>query len=218
MRNIATELHIVAIKVYLLFQGLPFNLRENNVASYDEVDLVLVGNSTEPANVITVGNNTIQSTAGNVALHNVPHNLENIPVGFEFNNFVMNNALAEDFLHGQSYAEENRSNLGQGSDEVLNLSGRQNYSSSTNADNIGQNGDNTSETEIVNSLHVNNVNTATATADADDDDDIDDVNYDDEPSSSETEDEFDEGNSDFDSDDSDFHNLIEVHFTIIVLW
>ena len=213
----ATELYIVAIKVYLLFQGLPFNVRENNVASYDEVDLVLVGNSTEPANVITVGNNTIQSTTGNVVLHNVPHNLENIPVGYQFNNFVMNNALAEDFFHDQSYAEENRSNLGQGSDEFLNLSERQSSLSTTNADNIGQNEDNTSETEIVNPLHVNNVNTATAAADADDDDDIDDVDYDDEPSSSETDDEFDEDNSDFDSDDSDFHDLIEVHFTIIVL-
>ena len=147
----ATELYIVAIKVYLLFQGLPFNLRENNVASYDEVDLVLVGNSTEPANVITAGNNTIQSTAGNAVLHNIPHNLENIPVGYQFNNFVMNNALAEDFLHDQSYAEENRSNLGQGSDEFLNLSERQSSLSTTNADNIGQNEDNTSETEIVNS-------------------------------------------------------------------
>ena len=214
----ATELYIVAIKVYLLFQGLPFNLRENNIGSYDEVDLVLVGNSTEPANVITAGNNTIQSTTGNVVLHNIPHNLENIPVGYQFNNFVMNNALAEDFFHDQSYAEENRSNLGQGSDEFLNLSERQSSLSTTNADNIGQNEDNTSETEIVNSLHVNNVNTATAAADADDDDDIDDVDYDDEPSSSETDDEFDEDSSDFDSDDNDFHDLIEVHFTIIVLW
>ena len=143
----ATELYIVAIKVYLLFQGLPFNLRKNNVASYDEVDLVLVGNSTEPANVITAGNNTIQSTAGNVVLHNI----ENIPVGYQFNNFVMNNTLAEDFLHDQSYAEENRSNLGQGSDEFLNLSERQSSLSTTNADNIEQNEDNTSETEIVNS-------------------------------------------------------------------
>ena len=215
--SILKELHIV-VKVYLLFQGLPFNFRENNVTSDDEVDLVLVGNSTEPANVTTVGNNTIQSTTGNVVLHDVPHNLENIPVGYEFNNFVMNNALAEGSLHGQSYAEENRSNLGQGSDDVLNLSERQSYSSSTNAHNIGQNEDNTSETEIVNSLHVNNVNTATAAVDADDDDDIDDVDYDDELSSSETDDEFDEDNSDFDSDDSDFHDLIIVYFTIIVLW
>ena len=63
----------------------------------------------------------------------------------------MNNALAEDFLHDQSYAEENRSNLGQGSDEFLNLSERQSSLSTTNADNIEQNEDNTSETEIVNS-------------------------------------------------------------------
>ena len=196
------------------------NLRENNVTS----DFVLVGNLTEPANVITVGNNTIQSIAGNVVLHNVPHNLENIPAGYEFNNFVMNSALAENFLHGQAYAEESNSR-------------------NTNADNIGQNDNNTSETEIVNSLqedyNLNNFNTVTAaanTADANDDDDFDDVDYDDEPSSSETDDEFGDdnsdfdsddsetddefgdGNSDFDSDDSDFHDLVEVHFIIIVLW
>ena len=196
------------------------NLRENNVTS----DFVLVGNLTEPANVITVGNNTIQSITGNVVLHNVPHNLENIPAGYEFNNFVMNSALAENFLHGQAYAEESNSR-------------------NTNADNIGQNDNNTSETEIVNSLpedyNLNNFNTVTAaanTADANDDDDFDDVDYDDEPSSSETDDEFGDdnsdfdsddsetddefgdGNSDFDSDDSDFHDLVEVHFIIIVLW
>ena len=196
------------------------NLRENNVTS----DFVLVGNLTEPANVITVGNNTIQSITGNVVLHNVPHNLENIPAGYEFNNFVMNSALAENFLHGQAYAEESNSR-------------------NTNADNIGQNDNNTSETEIVNSLqedyNLNNFNTVTAaanTADAYDDDDFDDVDYDDEPSSSETDDEFGDdnsdfdsddsetddefgdGNSDFDSDDSDFHDLVEVHFIIIVLW
>ena len=162
------------------------NLRENNVTS----DFVLVGNLTEPANVITVGNNTIQSITGNVVLHNVPHNLENIPAGYEFNNFVMNSALAENFLHGQAYAEESNSR-------------------NTNADNIGQNDNNTSETEIVNSLqgdyNLNNFNTVTAaanTADANDDDDFDDVDYDDEPSSSETDDEFGDDNSDFDSDDS----------------
>ena len=196
------------------------NLRENNVTS----DFVLVGNLTEPANVITVGNNTIQSITGNVVLHNVPHNLENIPAGYEFNNFVMNSALAENFLHGQAYAEESNSR-------------------NTNADNIGQNDNNTSETEIVNSLqedyNLNNFNTVTAaanTADANDDDDSDDVDYDDEPSSSETDDEFSDdnsdfdsddsetddefgdGNSDFDSDDGDFHDLVEVHFIIIVLW
>ena len=196
------------------------NLRENNVTS----DFVLVGNLTEPANVITVGNNTIQSITGNVVLHNVPHNLENIPAGYEFNNFVMNSALAENFLHGQAYAEESNSR-------------------NTNADNIGQNDNNTSETEIVNSLqedyNLNNFNTVTAaanTADANDDDDSDDVDYDDEPSSSETDDEFGDdnsdfdsddsetddefgdGNSDFDSDDGDFHDLVEVHFIIIVLW
>ena len=196
------------------------NLRENNVTS----DFVLVGNLTEPANVITVGNNTIQSITGNVVLHNVPHNLENIPAGYEFNNFVMNSALAENFLHGQAYAEESNSR-------------------NTNADNIGQNDNNTSEAEIVNSLqedyNLNNFNTVTAaanTADANDDDDFDDVDYDDEPSSSETDDEFGDdnsdfdsddsetddefgdGNSDFDSDDGDFHDLVEVHFTIIVLW
>ena len=196
------------------------NLRENNVTS----DFVLVGNLTEPANVIIVGNNTIQSITGNVVLHNVPHNLENIPAGYEFNNFVMNSALAENFLHGQAYAEESNSR-------------------NTNADNIGQNDNNTSETEIVNSLqedyNLNNFNTVTAaanTADANDDDDFDDVDYDDEPSSSETDDEFGDdnsdfdsddsetddefgdGNSDFDSDDSDFHDLVEVHFIIIVLW
>ena len=196
------------------------NLRENNVTS----DFVLVGNLTEPANVITVGNNTIQSITGNVVLHNVPHNLENIPAGYEFNNFVMNSALAENFLHGQAYAEESNSR-------------------NTNADNIGQNDNNTSETEIVNSLqedyNLNNFNTVTAaanTADANDDDDFDDVDYDDEPSSSETDDEFGDdnsdfdsddsetddefgdGNSDFDSDDGDFHDLVEVHFIIIVLW
>ena len=196
------------------------NLRENNVTS----DFVLVGNLTEPANVITVGNNTIQSITGNVVLHNVPHNLENIPAGYEFNNFVMNSALAENFLHGQAYAEESNSR-------------------NTNADNIGQNDNNTSETEIVNSLqedyNLNNFNTVTAaanTADANDDDDFDDVDYDDEPSSSETDDEFGDDNSDFDSDDSetddefgdgnsdfdpddgDFHDLVEVHFIIIVLW
>ena len=196
------------------------NLRENNVTS----DFLLVGNLTEPANVITVGNNTIQSITGNVVLHNVPHKLENIPAGYEFNNFVMNSALAENFLHGQVYAEESNSR-------------------NTNADNIGQNDNNTSETEIVNSLqedyNLNNFNTVTATAntaDANDDDDFDDVDYDDEPSSSETDnefgddnsdfdsddsetdDEFGDGNSDFDSDDSDFHDLVEVHFIIIVLW
>ena len=196
------------------------NLRENNVTS----DFVLVGNLTEPANVITVENNTIQSITGNVVLHNVPHNLENIPAGYEFNNFVMNSALAENFLHGQAYAEESNSR-------------------NTNADNIGQNDNNTSETEIVNSLqedyNLNNFNTVTAaanTVDANDDDDFDDVDYDDEPSSSETDDEFGDdnsdfdsddsetddefgdGNSDFDSDDSDFHDLVEVHFIIIVLW
>ena len=196
------------------------NLRENNVTS----DFVLVGNLTVPANVITVGNNTIQSITGNVVLHNVPHNLENIPAGYEFNNFVMNSALAENFLHGQAYAEESNSR-------------------NTNADNIGQNDNNTSETEIVNSLqedyNLNNFNTVTAaanTADANDDDDFDDVDYDDEPSSSETDDEFGDdnsdfdsddsetddefgdGNSDFDSDDGDFHDLVEVHFIIIVLW
>ena len=218
----ATELDVVAMKVYLLFQGLPFNLSENNVTSDDEVDLVLVGNSTEPANVITVGNNTTQSTTGNVVPHNVPHNLENVPVRYEFNNFVMNRALEEDFLRGQGEAEENRNNLGQESVAVLNLPERQSNSSNANADNIAQNDDNTSETEIVDPLqedhHLNDVNTATAAADVDDDDDFDDVDYDDEPSSSETDDEFDGDNSDFDSDNSDFHDLIEIHFTIIVLW
>ena len=215
-------MHIVAIKVYLLLQDLPFNLRENNVTSDDEIDLVLVRNSTEPANVITVGNNTTQSTTSNVVPHNVPHNLENIPVGYEFNNFVMNRVLSEDFLHGQGDAEENRNNLGQESDAVVNLPERQSNSSNDNADNIPQNADNTSETEIVDPLqeyhNLNDVNTATAAADANDDDDFDDADYDDEPGSSETDDEFDDDNSDFDSDGSDFHDLIELHFTIFVLW
>ena len=175
-----------------MFQGLPFNLRENNVTSDDEIDLVLVDNSTESENVVTLGNNVTQLARENVAPQNVPHNLENIPIGHESNNFVMNRGLAEDFLHSHSDVEENRRNLGQESDEVLDLPERQSNSSNTSADNVAQNDDNTSETEIVDSLQGDrNLNDATV-ADADDDD-----------NSSETDDEFDDDNSDLDSDDSD---------------
>ena len=193
----ATELDIAAIKICLLFQGLPFNLRENNVEIDDdyEIDLVLVGNSTESENVVTLGNNVTQLTRENVAPQNVPHNLENIPIGHESNNFVMNRGLAEDFLHSHSDVEENRRNLGQESDEVLDLPERQSNSSNTSADNVAQNDDNTSETEIVDSLQGDrNLNDATV-ADADDDD-----------NSSETDDEFDDDNSDLNSDDSDDDN------------
>ena len=116
------------------FQGLPFNLRENNVTSDDEIDLVLVGNSTESENVVTLGNNVTQLARENVAPQNVPHNLENIPTGHESNNFVMNRGLAEDFLHSHSDVEENRRNLGQESDEDLDLPERQSNSSNTSAD------------------------------------------------------------------------------------
>ena len=192
-------------------------MRENDVASDDGVDHILVGNSTEPGNVVTLGNNTTQLTAGNFVPRNVPHNLENIPVGHESNNFVINRGLGEDVLHIPGDAEENRSNLGQESDEVLNLPERQSNSSNANAHNIAQNDDNTIETEIFDSIHDghNLVNTATATAN---DDDCDDLDYDDEPSNSETDNEFDDDNGDLDSDDSDFHDLIEVHFMVIVLW
>ena len=117
-----------------MFQGLPFNLRENNVTSDDEIDLVLVDNSTESENVVTLGNNVTQLARENVAPQNVPHNLENIPIGHESNNFVMNRGLAEDFLHSHSDVEENRRNLGQESDEVLDLPERQSNSSNTSAD------------------------------------------------------------------------------------
>ena len=117
-----------------MFQGLPFNLRENNVTSDDEIDLVLVGNSTESENVVTLGKNVTQLARENVAPQNVPHNLENIPIGHEYNNFVMNRGLAGDFLHSHSDVEENRRNLGQESDEVLDLPERQSNSSNTSAD------------------------------------------------------------------------------------
>ena len=209
----ATELDYAAIRVYLLFQGLPFNLREHNATSDDEIDLVLVGNSSEPGNVVTLGNNVTQLTRENVAPHNVPHNLENIPVGHEFSNFVMNRGLAERFLHGHGDTEENGSNLGQESDEVLDLPDRQSNSSNANADNIAQNDDNTSETEIVDSLQEDHNLNDVVDADADDESD-----YDNDPSSSETDDELDDDNSDFDSDGSDFHDLIEVYFILIFLW
>ena len=152
-------------------------MRENDVASDDEADHVLVGNSTEPGNFVTLGNNTTQLTTGNFVPRNVPHNLENIPVGHESNNFVINRGLAEDVLHSPGDTEENRSNLGQESDEVLNPPDRQSNSRNVNADNIAQN-------EIVDSMHDdhNLVNTATAAAN---DDDCDDLDYDDEPSDNE---------------------------------
>ena len=207
----ATELGTSAIKVYLLFQGLlPFNLRENNLTLDDEVDLVLLDNSTEPTNIVTLENNATQLTRGNVVTQNVPHNLENIPVG----DFMRNRGLADDFLHIHDDAEEYRSNLGQESDELLDLPERQSNSSNANADNIVQNDDNTSETEIVDSLQEDHNSNDAVVADDDDDDDDDDSD----PSSSETDDEFDDNNSDFDSDDSDFHDLIEVRFILIVLW
>ena len=156
------------------------------------MDLVLVDNSTESENVVTLGNNVTQLARENVAPQNVPHNLENIPIGHESNNFVMNRGLAEDFLHSHSDAEENRRNLGQESDEVLDLPERQSNSSNTSADNVAQNDDNTSETEIVDSLQEDRNLNDGAVADADDDD-----------NSSETDDEFDDDNSDLDSDDSD---------------
>ena len=195
-------------------------MRESNVTSDDEVDFVLVDNSTETGNVVTLGNHATQSTRENVVPVSVPHNLENIPVGYEFNNFVMNRVFPEDFLHDHGDTEENRNNLGQESDEFLDLPERQSNSSDNNTDNSAQNEGNTSETEIVDSLqedhNLNNVDSATAVADIDDD--FNDVDYDDEPSSSETDEEFIDNNSDFDSDESDFHDLIEIHFVLIVLW
>ena len=204
----ATELDYAAIRVCLLFQGLPFNLREHNATSDDEIDLVLVGNSSEPGNVVTLGNNVTQLTRENVAPHNVPHNLENIPVGHEFSNFVMNRGLAERFVHGHGDAEENGSNLGQESDEVLDLTDRQSNSSNANADNIVQNDDNSSETEIIDSLQEDHNLNDVADADADDESE----------SESETDDEIDDDNTDFDSGGSDFDDLIEVHFILIFLW
>ena len=196
-------------------------MRESNVTSDDELDFALVDNSTETGNVVTLGNNTTQSTRENVVPLNVTHNLENFPVGHEFNNFVMNRVLPEDFLHGHGDTEENRNNLGQESDELLDLPERLSNSSDNNADNIAQSEGNTSETEIVDSLQeehdLNNIDSATAVADIDDDFDDDDDD-DDEPSSTETDEEFIDNNSDFDSDESDFHDLIEIHFVLIVLW
>ena len=99
----------------------------------------------------------------------------------------MNRVLPEDFLHGHGDTEENRNNLDQESDELLDLPERLSNSSDNNADNIAQSEGNTSETEIVDSLqeehHLNNVYIATAVADIDDD--FDDHDDNDEPSSSE---------------------------------
>ena len=151
------------------------------------------GNSAEPGNVVSLGNNVTQLTRGNVVLHNVPHNVENIPIGHECSNFVVSRGLAEAFTHSQGNVEENRNNLGQGSDEFFNLPERQSNSSNANANNIAQNDHNTSETEIVDSLqedhYLNNINYVTALADADDDNDCDDIDYDNDPISSETDDE-----------------------------